>query len=206
MNGNACLRWLAADPPNLAEAGAAAQRIVRDATRAGEVVARVRALVKRAPAQRSTLDINEVIVETLAFTRSEAARQGVSTQTELCDDPPPLVGDRVQLQQVFVNLILNAVDAMDGVTERPRVLTIRSRPDTSRSVVVDVEDSGIGLPPSDASRIFDVFFSTKPGGLGIGLAVSRSIVELHGGSITALSNTNPGLTMRLVLPSAHRGA
>jgi PAS domain S-box-containing protein len=201
MNGNACLRWLAPDPPNLLEAREAAQRIVSDANRAGQVISRVRALLKRQPAEKKTLDVNEVIAETLTFTRTEVARRGVALRTDLRENLPAVVGDRVQLQQVLVNLILNGVDAMSGVSERARVLTIKSARKGAESVVVEVTDSGTGLASGQADHIFDPFFSTKPGGLGIGLSVSRSIVELHGGRISATPNDGPGVTMQFSLPT-----
>jgi C4-dicarboxylate-specific signal transduction histidine kinase len=201
MNGNACLRWLATDPPNLVEARESAQRIVSDGNRAGQVIARVRALVKGEPSEKKALDVNDVIADTIGFTRTEVTRQGVSTRLELREGLPMVVGDRVQLQQVFVNLILNGLDAMADVTERPRVLTILSR-SGAESVFVEITDSGTGLAPGQSDRIFDAFFSTKPGGLGIGLSVTRSIVEQHGGRISAISNDGPGLTMQLSLPAA----
>jgi signal transduction histidine kinase len=161
--------------------------------------------VTRTPPAANPLDVNDVIVETLAFTRSEAARQSVFTRTELHEKLPPLLGDRVQLQQVLVNLILNGIDAMSAVKERPRVLIIRSRTEDAGNVLVEVEDAGTGLAPGQSDRIFDAFFSTKPGGLGIGLAVSRSIVELHGGRISAMPNDGPGVTMRVALPAGRGG-
>jgi len=202
MNGNACRRWLALDPPDLDEARAAAQRIVSDATRAGEVIARVRALARREAPQRATLDANDVIREALAFTRGEIERHGATAAEELTEGLPPISGDRVQLQQVLVNLILNALDAMDGVTGRPRVLTIRSERADSGDVAIAVKDSGKGIDPSHLARIFEPFYSTKASGLGMGLAISRSIVEQHGGKIRAASNDGAGVTMRLTLPAA----
>jgi PAS domain S-box-containing protein len=201
MNGNACVRWLSIDPPNIAEARAAAQRIASDGNRAAQVVARVRALVKRTPSVTTELDVNDVIAETLTFTRVEAARRGVAIRMDLSEGLPTLAGDRVQLQQVLVNLILNAIDAMSGVQERARTLTIRSRREGAETVVFEVEDAGTGLEAGESDRIFDAFYSTKPAGLGIGLAVSRSIVELHGGRIAVSPNDGPGVTMRVSLPA-----
>jgi two-component system sensor kinase FixL len=206
MNGNACRRWLAADPPNLDEAREAAQRIVADASRAGEVIARVRALVRREAPQKIPLDVNDVVHETLAFTRGEPERHGATLIEELADDLPRVVGDRVQLQQVLVNLILNGLDAMDGVAGRPRVLTVRSERAGSGDVTIDVKDSGKGIEPSQLDRIFEPFYSTKAAGLGMGLAISRSIVEQHGGRIRAASNDGAGVTMRLTLPAASGGS
>ena len=201
MNGNACLRWLATDPPNLVEARESAQRIVSDGNRAGQVIARVRALVKGEPAERKALDVNDVITDTIGFMRGEVARQNISMQIELGEDLPAVVGDRVQLQQVLVNLILNALDAMAVVIDRPRMLTILSR-NGADSVFVEVRDSGTGLASGEAARVFDPFFSTKPGGLGIGLSVTRSIVEQHGGKISPRANDGPGVTMQVSLPAA----
>jgi C4-dicarboxylate-specific signal transduction histidine kinase len=205
MNGNACLRWLATDPPNLAEAREAAQRIVSDGNRASQIIARVRTLLKRETAERNPLDVNDLIAETLSFTRTDIARHEVTPRTELLDDLPAVIGDRVQLQQVLVNLILNAADAMSGIGERERVMTVRTRREGAASVLVEVEDCGKGLAPGQLDRIFDAFFSTKPGGLGMGLSVSRSIVELHGGRILAAPNEGPGVTMKVSLPAASGG-
>ena len=206
MNGNACRRWLAADPPNLDEAREAAQRIVSDATRAGEVIARIRALVRREAPQKTTLDVNDVIRETLAFTRGEVERHAATLAEELADDLPRVVADRVQLQQVLVNLILNALDAMDGVAAGPHVLTIRSERADSGDVAIEAKDSGKGIDPSQLDHIFDPFYSTKAKGLGMGLAITRSIVEQHGGRIRATRNDGAGVTMRLTLPAAPGGS
>jgi len=206
MNGNACRRWLATDPPNLDEARAAAQRMVKDGERAGQVLARIRALVKRGTTERNALDVNDVIREALGFTRAELERQRVAIRTELNDDLPAVVGDRVQLQQVLVNLILNARDAMADLTGRPPELTVGSRRETSGGVLVEVRDCGRGIDQEQAGRIFEAFFSTKPAGLGMGLSVSRSIVEMHGGKIWAAPNDGPGATMRFTLPAAPRGS
>jgi C4-dicarboxylate-specific signal transduction histidine kinase len=199
MSANACRRWLAADPPNLPEAREAVQRIISDGNRASQVIGRIRALLqKRAPEARS-LNINDVIRETLAFTRPELARHQVSIRTELGDDIPTVVGDRVQLQQVLVNLILNGADAMNTVADRPRRLIVRSGADNG-VVSVDVEDSGIGLAADRPERMFEAFYSTKPNGLGMGLSISRSIVEAHGGRLWATPNDGPGATLHFTLP------
>jgi C4-dicarboxylate-specific signal transduction histidine kinase len=206
MSGNACRRWLAADPPNLEEAQAAVQRVIADGNRASDVVRRIRSLLQRQVAERVEMQINEVIGETVDFTRSELARHHVSLRTELGGELPPVVGDRVGLQQVLVNLILNGADAMSGVAEASRVLTLRSRADGREGVVVEVQDRGKGLDPEHASRIFEAFFSTKPGGLGMGLAISRSIVEAHGGRLRAIPNDGAGTTLHFTLPLEARGA
>jgi PAS domain S-box-containing protein len=204
MNGNAARRWLAADPPNVDEARPALQRILDDATRAGQVIARIRGLLQGDTPEKTTLGINDIIRETLAFTRNELERKGVGVHTELHDHLPPVEGDRIQLQQVLLNLILNAIDAMDGTAPGLRVLTIRSRLDENGGVVVEVADRGKGLEPGQHERIFDAFYSTKPGGLGMGLAISRSIIEPHGGRIWATPNDGPGLSIRFSLPVAEQ--
>jgi two-component system, LuxR family, sensor kinase FixL len=203
MNGNAARRWLAANPPNVDETRQAVQRIIDDANRAGEVIARIRRLLQRGAPEKTALGINDVIRETLAFTRHELERNGVVVHLELRDDLPSVEGDRIQLQQVLVNLILNGIDAMDGTPAGSRALTVRSRRDES-GVVVEVADRGNGLELGQHDRIFDPFFSTKPGGLGMGLAISRSIIETHGGRIWATPNEGPGLSMRFSLPSGEQ--
>jgi PAS domain S-box-containing protein len=206
MNGNACRRWLATEPPNVAEARQAAERVVSDGTRAGQVIARVRALVRGGAPERRPLDVNDVIRESLAVTRDEAERWGASLRAELQDDLPPVAADRVQVQQVLVNLILNGVEAMADVADGPaRVLTVRSRREGPGAVRVEVADHGKGLDPEHPNRIFDAFFSTKPGGLGLGLSISRSIVEAHGGRIWATPNDGPGATVVFTLPDGAGG-
>jgi PAS domain S-box-containing protein len=202
MNGNACRRWLAAEPPDLDEARQAAQRVVKDGVRAGEVLARIRALVRRGETERDAVDVNDVIREALGFTRTELERQKLAVHTELSDGLPAVVGDRVQLQQVLVNLILNARDAMADAPEPSGDLTVRSRRESSGEVLVEVEDCGRGIDQAQAERIFEAFFSTKPAGLGMGLSVSRSIIEMHGGRIWATDNEGRGATMRFTLPPA----
>jgi signal transduction histidine kinase len=162
--------------------------------------------VRRGTTERNALDVNDVIREALGFTRAELERQRVAIRTELNDDLPAVVGDRVQLQQVLVNLILNARDAMADLTGRPPELTVGSRRETSGGVLVEVRDCGRGIDQEQAGRIFEAFFSTKPAGLGMGLSVSRSIVEMHGGKIWAAPNDGPGATMRFTLPAAPRGS
>jgi signal transduction histidine kinase len=202
MNGDACRRWLAADPPDLAEARQAAHRMVKDAERAGHILARIRSLVRRGAPERGALDMNDVIHEALGFTRAELERQRVAIRTELGADVPAVLGDRVQLQQVLVNLILNARDAMADGLDGAAELIVGSRREASGGVLVEVKDRGRGMDPAQANRIFEAFFSTKPAGLGMGLSVSRSIVEMHGGKLWATPNDGPGVTMRFTLPAA----
>jgi C4-dicarboxylate-specific signal transduction histidine kinase len=207
MNGNACRRWLEASPPNIQEGLEATRRVVSDGERAGQVIARVRSLVRKGVPERTPLNVNEVIKETLAFTRVELEQRRVAVRAELPDDLPRVMGDRVQLQQVLVNLILNGVEAMADVADQSRRLTIQSRRKEDNTVTVAVTDNGKGLDPAQAERIFEAFFSTKASGLGMGLSVSRSIIEQHGGKIWATPNdaSGPtgvtGVTMRFSLPA-----
>jgi signal transduction histidine kinase len=198
-NANAGLRWLKGDPPNLSEAGDAIRRIIRDGKRAGDVISRMRSLFKKAGTTRDRLDLNEAIEEVVILTQSEARRNNLPLRTELAADLPPVMGDRVQLQQVVVNLILNAIEAMAAVEGRPRDLVITTQRGEGDEIRVAVRDSGIGLDPLKVERIFDPFHTTKPGGLGIGLSISRSIVESHGGRLWAESNDGPGATFQFTL-------
>jgi signal transduction histidine kinase len=184
-NGSACLRWLSRDEPDLDEARAATSRIVRDAGRAGDVIRGLRALATKSGPQVAELDINDVIRDVLALTRSELQRHGVALCTELSADTRQILGDRVQLQQVLLNLIMNGVDAMSAVTDRPRMLTITSQSIEPMGMRVTVEDTGTGLDPATADRIFDPFFTTKPQGMGMGLRICQSIIGAHGGGLSA---------------------
>jgi PAS domain S-box-containing protein len=199
-NGNACLRWLAAQPANLDEAREAVGRIIRDGNRASDVLARVRALMKKGEPVKESLEINSVVEEILALTEGEAHGNEVVLQTDLAANLPPVAGDRVQLQQVVLNLIMNAIEAMSAVKDRARILRIRTAPQSPNSVLLAVQDSGIGLDPAQLERIFDAFYTTKQGGMGIGLSVSRSIIEAHGGRLWAALNEGPGLTFRFDSP------
>jgi signal transduction histidine kinase/CheY-like chemotaxis protein len=198
-NANAGLRWLAGELPNINEAREAIRRIIRDGNRAGEVIARMRALFEKARTTKERLDINEAIEEVIILIQSEVRRNRVALRTELAANLPPVRGDRVQLQQVIMNLILNAVDAMSTVQDRPRDLVIRTQRGESDQVRVAVQDSGIGFDPQSAERMFDAFHTTKPGGLGMGLSISRSIVQSHGGRLWAVSNDGPGATFQFTL-------
>jgi PAS domain S-box-containing protein len=197
-NGNACLRWLSAQPPNLAKAVEAAERIVRDGKDAGEVVRRVRALFKRAAHEEAPLELNQVIGEVLSLLRSETAKRLVIVETDLGQDLPPVTGDRVQLQQLILNLLLNGIEAMDPVKDRPRRLFIRSRRELDDTVFVEIRDSGVGLKHPDT--VFDAFFTTKESGMGMGLAICRSIVQAHNGRLWAASGEGPGATFCFTLP------
>jgi signal transduction histidine kinase len=200
INGNACMRWLAAEPPNLDEARQAAGRLVNDANRASEIIAQVRALTKSSPPEKDWLQINDIILATVSLIESEIHQNQVSLQTDLADDVPPVQGDRVQLQQVILNLILNAVEAMNRIPAGPRELIISSAKNDSKGVLITVQDSGVGLVPDNLDRLFNAFYTTKPEGMGMGLAISRSIVEAHGGHIWATPNAPRGAVFRFILP------
>jgi hypothetical protein len=197
-NGHACLRWLLAEPPNLAKAHEAAERIVRDGKDAGEVVRRIRALFKRAPLEKVALDLNEIIGEVLDLLRTETAKKRVTVETDLENGLTSVVGDRVQLQQLVLNLLLNGIEAMDPVEDRPKKLFIRSMRQSPETVLVEVQDCGVGL--KDPEKVFEAFFSTKENGMGMGLAICRSIVEAHDGRLWATSAEACGTTFCIALP------
>jgi PAS domain S-box-containing protein len=199
-NANTCLRWLAGDTPNIEEARAAAMRIVKDGTRAAEIISRTRLLFKKGTPQRALVDVNEVIREMIVLLRSEAARYSISVRAELAADPPQVMGDRVQLQQVFMNLMLNGIDAMKDMNAGGE-LTIKSRQAENGQLLISVSDTGVGLPPQQADQIFNPFFTTKPHGTGMGLSISRSIVESHGGRLWAADNSPRGASFYFTLPS-----
>ncbi|HEY2922901.1 MAG TPA: MEDS domain-containing protein [Candidatus Binatia bacterium] len=199
-NASACLRWLAGQAPDLEEARQSAALIIADGHRAGEIISRIRALVKKAPPRKDWLDINETILEVIALARSEVHSNRVSLQTQLSDDAPLIVGDRIQLQQVILNLIINAVEAMSGVGENPRELLVGSEQDESQGVLVNVRDSGPGLDPKSLNHLFDAFYTTKPQGMGMGLTISRSIIEAHGGRLWATANEGRGAVFQFTLP------
>ena len=199
-NADACLRWLAGDTPNLEEARAAAMEIVKEGMRAAEIITRIRLLFKKGTPQRESLDVNEVIREISGLLRSEVARYSISIRTELAADLPRVMGDRVQLQQVLMNLINNSIDAMKNV-DGTRELAIKSRRAENEQLMVSVSDTGEGLPPQQANQIFDAFFTTKVHGTGLGLSVSRSIVASHNGRLWAADNSSRGASFHLMLPT-----
>jgi C4-dicarboxylate-specific signal transduction histidine kinase len=204
-NADACMMWLSSEPPNLEEARIAVDCIAQQGTRASDVVRRIRAMFTKADADRTRLEVNELIREVGALMQTEASRNQVAIQAELADDLPPTVGDRVQLQQVIVNLVQNGIEAMSAVADRPRRLVIRSEKRDSDEVLVAVRDSGIGIDPKNERRIFDAFFTTKGQGMGMGLSISHSIIEAHGGRLWASANSDRGATIQFTLPAA-RGA
>jgi PAS domain S-box-containing protein len=200
LNGNASLRWLAGTPPNLSQAREATRRIVRDGQRAGDVITRLRSLFRREGSPKDHLAMNEVVQEVIAITRAEMQTVGVTLHAHLSHDLPLVTGDRVQLQQLMLNLIMNALDAMHDVQDRPRELAISTRRTGADAIEVAVQDSGVGLDSQGKEKLFDAFYTSKSVGMGMGLAISRSIVEHHGGRLWAISNDGPGATFLFTIP------
>ena len=204
LNANTCLRWLDGDSPNLNEAREAARRIVRDGKRASEMINAIRALVRKTVTAKGRLDMNETVREVLDLAQNEVLKNHVTLRTEFADNLSPVLGDRVQLQQVVLNLIMNGVEAMSTVGERRRELIIRTQDDEADQVRVTVQDTGIGLDPQSMERIFDAFYTTKSGGMGMGLSISRSIVDNHGGRLWAVPNDGPGTAFHFTVPKYHQ--
>jgi C4-dicarboxylate-specific signal transduction histidine kinase len=200
INAETALRWLAASPPKLERARQSIDRIITDGKRAADIIGRVRGLVKKAPARKESLDINELIFGVITLTRNEMSKNRVLVQTRLADDLPSIWGDRVQLQQVILNLTMNAVEAMNEVGEEARELSISTNMVDPDGVLVAVSDTGPGLPECSAERIFEAFYTTKPNGLGMGLSICRSIVEAHGGRLWAAPSQPHGAAFCLTLP------
>jgi signal transduction histidine kinase len=204
INGNACLHWLDAEPPDLNEARKNIANIVRDANRASGIVVQVRDLTKGLPPENDWLRVNELILATTLLIDREIQRNQISMQTQLSDDEPLIQGDRVQLQQVLLNLLLNAIEALSSVSIGSRHLVIASTKKDLKSVLVSVYDSGRGFPSNNLDRLFDPFYSTKSDGMGMGLTISRSIVESHGGRIWATPNSPCGAVFQFTLPTDSR--
>ncbi len=200
-DANTCLRWLSRDQPDLEEARAAASRIVKDGRRAGEIVRRIRLLFKKETLQRELVDLNEIIREMVLLLHSEATQFSIIVPTELDADLPRVMGDRVHLQQVLMNLMMNSIDAMKQV-DGTRRLTIRSQQAETGGVLISVSDTGVGLPPQQADKIFNAFFTTKTQGTGMGLRISRSIIESHGGRLWASDNLPRGARFCFALPTS----
>jgi PAS domain S-box-containing protein len=198
-DANTCLRWLMRDQPDMEEARAAASRIVKDATRAAEIVSRVRLLFRKGTPQRELVDVNELIQGLIVLLRGEASRYSIALRTDLAADLPHLIADGVQLQQVMMNLILNSIDAMKDV-DGTRELVIKSERADNEQLMVSISDTGVGLPPQQTDQIFNAFFTTKPHGTGMGLRISRSIVESHGGRLWASDNFPRGASFHFTLP------
>jgi C4-dicarboxylate-specific signal transduction histidine kinase len=199
-NAHAAMRWLDAQPPDLEETRHAVAAIIKGGYRVGEIINRIRGLIKGAPPRNDRLDINEPILEVIALTRSEVQRNGVSLQTQLAEGLPLVQGDRIELQQVILNLIVNAVEAMSGARDGARELLISTEKDASNAVLVAVRDSGSGLDPKGLDRLFDAFYTTKSSGMGMGLSICRSIIEAHGGRVWATANVPQGTVFTFTLP------
>ena len=199
-NADTCLSWLASDTPQLDEAQKAAERIVRDGHRAGDIIKTIRALARKSRPEMTQLDMNDVIAEVLALTRGELRRHDVSLETELSGDLEAVMADRIQVQQVILNLVMNGIEAMSASTDRPRMLRVCSRIEGPGSVLIAVTDAGTGLDPTKVDRIFDAFFTTKPEGMGMGLSICRSIIEAHGGRLWASPNLPYGSVFQFTMP------
>jgi C4-dicarboxylate-specific signal transduction histidine kinase len=195
----AARRWLSAEPPNFHEVDDALSLIVKEGNRAGEVVGRIPALIKKVPARKDAVAINDAILEIIALTRTEAANNSVVVRTQLAEGLPPVQGDRVQLQQVLLNLIINAIEAMRDVGEQERQLIVSSRNEPD-GVSVEVRDSGPGFGAANIDRVFEAFYSTKPNGVGLGLSICRSIIEAHDGRLWASPNVPRGAIFGFIAP------
>jgi PAS domain S-box-containing protein len=207
-DASTCSRWITRDRPDLAEAQAAASRVVKDVARASEIIGRVRSLFKKDSLQREEVDMNELIQEMIALLRSEASKHSILIDSDFSLDLPPIMADRVQLQQVLMNLMLNSIAAMKSMNT-PGKLRIKSRQDDGGQLLISVMDTGVGVPPEKIEQIFNAFFTSKPQGTGMGLAISRSIIDSHGGRLWATLNAGPGTTFHFTLPiprNAHQAA
>jgi PAS domain S-box-containing protein len=210
-NAEAALAWLRAEPPNLDQARSSLGHIVRDGMRAADIIYRIRALIKKAPPHMARVDVNEAVLDVITLTRSELLRHRVSLETQLATGLPLIEGDRIQLQQVILNLILNAAEAMSGIDEGAREMRISTGREASNGVLVSVRDLGPGLDPQSVDHLFEAFYTTKPDGLGMGLAICRSIIKAHGGRLWATANEPRGAVVQFTLPlerdesAAHAG-
>ncbi len=205
-NGGAALRWLEAATPNLDEVKEALKDVISDGHRASQVIASARAIFKKVGEEKAPIVVNELLQDVLTFMNREVQRHGVFVRSELADGLPRVSGNRVQLQQVIANLIMNAIEAMGSVTDRERILRVASEVSDSNDVLITVEDSGVGLDPKNIDRVFDRFFTTKSEGMGMGLAICRSIVEAHGGRLWAESKVPHGAILRIGLPTGNSGS
>jgi signal transduction histidine kinase len=199
-HGYACLEWLSAEPPNLPKARHTAERIIQEGTRAGSVLSRIRALFRKDNPSKEFLDVNELIQDLMSLLRDEARRRGISVHTDLAAHLPRIEVDRVQLQQVVLNLVINGMDAIDDAKGSGKDLTIRSKKSSENEILVQVEDTGVGLDSEAAGKIFDTFFTTKAQGIGMGLSISRSIVESHDGRLWATARPGGGTIFQFTLP------
>lgn len=203
-SGNACLRYLDADPRDIVSARRAIERMISDAFRASEVIDRIRAMAKKSPERRDRLNINDIVSETIALVSTDLERSAVSLRTNLSDGLPPIVGDQVQIQQVILNLIMNANDAMAAMPKGARELIVSTEKAAPNAVLVAVRDSGPILDPAKIGDIFEAFFSTKPKGMGMGLTISRSIIEAHKGQLWATPNAPHGAIFQFTLPTEEK--
>jgi signal transduction histidine kinase len=201
INAGACLSWLDRGTPDLDAVRRSVEWIIDDGNRASEVIRRVRGLAKKTDLEKVPLDVNDVVWEVIALMQRELISHRASLQMELAPALPMVLGDRVQLQQVIINLVMNGVEAMQSVTDRPRELMIRSRQDETHQVLVSVTDCGVGISAENADRLFNAFFTTKSSGMGMGLSICRSLVEAHGGRLWATANVPHGTTFQLTLPA-----
>jgi PAS domain S-box-containing protein len=199
-NAAACLRWLDRETPNLDEARGTVRSIIKDGSRAGEVIQRVRALVNKTAGQKAPLHLNEVVDEVITLVQHELFSHRVLLRLELAPAPPLVLADRIQLQQVILNLVVNGIEAMQAVTDRPRELVIQTHQDETHQILLTVKDCGIGIAADNADRLFNAFFTTKSSGMGMGLSICRSIVDAHGGRLSASGNVGPGATFQFTLP------
>jgi C4-dicarboxylate-specific signal transduction histidine kinase len=200
-SAEACVRWLDRETPDLDEARSAVESIINDGKRAGDVIQRVRALAKKTDTEKRPLHINGLVTEIIALVQRELLTNGVSLRMELAPALPMVLADRVQLQQVIINLVVNGIEAMQPVTDRPRELVIRSHQDEAHQVLVTVKDRGVGISAENADLLFSAFFTTKSSGMGMGLSICRSIIEAHGGRLSASGNVGPGATFQFALPA-----
>ena len=205
-NAEACLRWLDRGTPDLDGVRRSVEWIIDDGNRASEVIRRIRALANKTDIEKAQLDINDVISEVIALVHRELTSLQVSLRMELAPALPMILGDRVQLQQVIINLVMNGIEAMRSITERPRELVILSRRDETQQVLVSVKDCGVGISAENADRLFNPFFTTKSGGMGMGLSICRSIMEAHDGRLWAAANVPHGATFQFTLPVDADGA
>jgi len=204
-NGDASLRWLDRDVPEVEEARRTIKRVISDADRASNVIRRIRDLAKNATPEMARLDINEVIEDTIPLVQRQALSHRVTLRSDLAAGLPEVLGDRVQLQQVIINLLINGLEAMAPLTDRSRELIVRSQPCAGDQVLVVVQDAGVGIAPEMADKLFNAFYTTKPDGMGMGLSICRSIVQAHAGRIWATNHDGPGVTIQFTVPQYQNG-
>jgi PAS domain S-box-containing protein len=200
-NGAACMRWLNRDPPQLAEVRASVQAMMSECTRAGNIISRIRSLAQKGPPEMAPLDLNDVVRESALLVQHTMQKHRVALQLDLSESPLEISGDRVQLQQVVINLIMNGIESMESITDRSRQIALRSESDNGKAIV-EVRDSGAGIDPANINQLFDAFFTTKQGGLGMGLSISRSLIEAHKGRLTAETDDEIGAVFRIQIPVA----